>query len=165
MKKLLIGLFTLGSICALAQPCGLEGSIKERIKDCSRNVGANEDDFKLVISTEEGAQIYQDSRTKLLWGEKLSSQLNQYEAIEACISHMDLISDIKWKLPSIRQFKVAGRHGLEKAMPHMHETYWTSSTPRFRKEHVYAYSNHYGQLYSFTRAYATASTRCVGVKR
>ena len=47
---------------AFAKPCGLEGTIEERIKDCAQVKG----NFALIAVSEKGAEIYRDLKSKLI---------------------------------------------------------------------------------------------------
>ncbi len=113
---------------AFAKPCGLEGTIEERIKDCAQ-VKSN---FALVAISEKGAEFYQDLKSKLIWGNRISVDFNHYGSQKACSSEVaseyQTLSNLKWRLPTIKELEEAAAHGMKAALPNMDHAYW-SSTP------------------------------------
>lgn len=112
---------------AFAKPCGLTGSIEERIKDCAQVKG----NFVLVAITEKGTEFYKDTKSKLIWGNRISTDFNHYGSQKACtdeVSEYHVLSSLKWRLPTIREFEDAAAHGMKAALPNMEHSYW-SSTP------------------------------------
>lgn len=115
----------LGS--AFAKPCGLQGSIEERIKDCAQVKG----NFALVAISEKGTEFYKDTKSKLIWGNRITSDFNHYGSQKACndeVSEYLVLNTLKWRLPTIREFEEAAAHGIKAALPNMEHSYW-SSTP------------------------------------
>lgn len=116
---------------AFAKPCGLQGTVEERIKDCATVKG----NFALVSVSEKGAEIYKDLKSKLIWGNRISTDFNHYGSQKACneeVSEYVTISTVKWRLPTIREFEEAATHGMKTALPNMEHSYW-SSTPVMKK--------------------------------
>lgn len=112
---------------AIAKPCGLEGSIEDRIKECAQAKG----DFALVATTDKGSEFYQDTKSKLIWGNRISTDFNHYGSQRACsteVSEYGALTNLKWRLPTIREFESAAAHGMKAALPEMDRFYW-SSTP------------------------------------
>ncbi len=119
------------SVSAFAKPCGLEGKIDERIKDCNQLKGS----FALVTVTEKGLEFYKDQKSGLIWGYRISSDFNQYGSQKACsekVSGYPLVK-LRWRLPTLREFQRAAAHGMKSALPNMDRFYWTSTPVRRRK--------------------------------
>ncbi len=131
MKKLIVlllaSLTTMTSFAA--EPCGKEGSIEERIKSCNSAKG----DFVLVLRDEKGLEIYKDTKTDFLWGDRISTDFNNYGSQKAC--HEDLpeallLKEVSWRIPTVREFEVAATHGMKEALPSTDRSYWTSTPVR-----------------------------------
>jgi hypothetical protein len=117
---------------AFAKPCGLQGPIEERIKDCAQVKGA----FALIAVSEKGAEIYRDMKSKLIWGNRVATDFNQYGSQKACsieVSEYQTLNTLKWRLPSIREFEEAAAHGMKSALPNMEHSYWSSTPVLSRK--------------------------------
>ena len=117
---------------ALAKPCGLQGTLEERIKECAVVKG----DFVLVAATEKGLEFYQDSKSKLIWGIRIASDFNHYGSQKACseeLSEYQVLGTMKWRLPTINEFEQAATHGMKVALPNSEYSFW-SSTPVKRKK-------------------------------
>lgn len=116
----------LFSFTALAKPCGLTGSIEERIKECAQSKG----NFALVTLTEKGVEVYKDLKSGLIWGNRISSDFNHYGSQKACkleLSGHESLSHLKWRLPSIKEFETASQHGMKLALPNLEHHYWSST--------------------------------------
>lgn len=111
---------------AFAKPCGLQGSIEERIKDCNVTKG----NFAQVMVTEKGGEFYKDTKSGLVWGYRISTDFNHYGSQKACDNDNSgyELSSLKWRIPSIREFETAAIHGMKAALPNMDHWFW-SSTP------------------------------------
>jgi predicted class III extradiol MEMO1 family dioxygenase len=112
---------------AFAKPCGLEGTIDERIKDCAQTKG----NFVLVQITEKGQEIYKDLKSGIIWGGRITSDFNHYGSQRACsdeVAENPNLNSKKWRLPTIREFEEAASHGMKAALPNTQHSYW-SSTP------------------------------------
>jgi hypothetical protein len=124
----LISFLFIGS--AFAKPCGLQGTLEERKKDCDVVKG----DFVLVAATEK-AEFYQDMKSKLIWGSRITSDFNHFGSQKACtedVSDYQVLNSIKWRLPTINELEQAAAHGMKSALPNSDHTFW-SSTPVKRK--------------------------------
>ena len=112
---------------AFAKPCGLQGTIEERIKDCSQVKGT----FAVISVSEKGDEIYKDLKSQLIWGNRISTDFNHFGAQKACseeVSGYQVLNSLKWRLPSIKELEEAAAHGMKAALPNMEHSYW-SSTP------------------------------------
>lgn len=117
-----------------AEPCGKEGSIDERITQCNLAKG----DFHLVARDENGLEIYKDVKTGLIWGDRISIDFNHYGSSKACsndLKEAQILKDIKWRLPSVREFEVAASHGMKESLPHMVHTFWTATSVRVSRKY------------------------------
>jgi hypothetical protein len=126
MKFLFFTLYFIAST-TWAAPCGKEGSIEERIKNCNSAKG----EFVLIVRNELGLEVYKDLKSGFLWGDRIGSDFNHYGSQKACPNDSlegQLLKEVKWRLPSIREFEVAASHGMKDSLPHMFHTFW-SSTP------------------------------------
>jgi hypothetical protein len=127
---LLLSLFTSSLACA--GTCGLKGSVEERIQECGKTKG----DFAQVAVSEKGAEFYQDTKSKLIWGNRIAADFNQYGSQKACshdVSEYQILDALKWRLPSIQELEEAAAHGMKTALPNMEYSYW-SSTPVLSKK-------------------------------
>ncbi|HXH73461.1 MAG TPA: hypothetical protein VNJ08_00750 [Bacteriovoracaceae bacterium] len=125
MKSLLTVLCFILISPAFAEPCGLQGSVDERIKSCAKV----KDNFILVTSTSDGREIYKDSKSGLIWSSRISVEMNHYGSQKACPSELleSKILDLKWRLPTLREFEQAADHGIKTALPNMNHSFWTST--------------------------------------
>lgn len=128
--KLLSFLFVFVSFASLAaDPCGKEGSLDERIKSCNSAKG----DFVLVVRNETGLEIYKDTKTGFLWGDRLSVEFNNYGSQKACgndLTEAGILKEVSWRLPTVREFETAASHGMKEALPNMNHSFWTSTGVR-----------------------------------
>ena len=121
---------------ALAQsiPCGIEGPISERIKNCN----VQKEGFILISRNDKGVENYKDEKSGLLWGDRISNDFNHYGSQKACSSDIPedkMVIGLKWRLPTIKEFEQAATRGMKASLPHMNHTFWTSSAvkTRYRK--------------------------------
>jgi hypothetical protein len=119
------------TVSAFAKPCGLQGSIEERIKDCSLTKG----NFVLVMNSEKGQEFYKDSKSGLIWGSRISTDFNHYGSQKACHDEVSGYENLglKWRLPTIREFEEASVHGMKAALSSMEHSYWSSTAVKSRK--------------------------------
>ncbi len=121
----LLFLFSTGLLAAEV-PCGKEGSLDDRIKNCN----VTKENFVLVARSETGIEIYKDTKSNLIWSDRISTDFNHYGSQKACageIAELDLFKDLKWRLPTIREFEDSAAHGMKAALPHMTYWFWTST--------------------------------------
>lgn len=120
------------SFSAFAKPCGLQGNVEERIKDCAQVKGT----FALVTISEKGHEIYKDIKSGLIWGGRIISDFNHYGSQKACaeeVSGYQNMSSLKWRLPTIKEFEDASVHGMKTALPNTDHAYWSSTPVKTRK--------------------------------
>lgn len=122
-------------------PCGLNGSIKERIADCPQRLRQNQNGHALVTRTKGKIEIYKDLETGLLWSNPFSYDLSQREAEKICSSNLiekeTNLKDNSWKLPSVNELDTALNSKFYQSLPFQGYSIWTSS---LSKNEVEAYS-------------------------
>ena len=122
------------SAWAQQEPCGKEGSIEERIKNCNSAKG----EFVLVVRDEKGLEIYKDTKSGMIWGDRISTDFNHYGSQKACsheLPEASLLKEVKWRLPTVREFEVAASHGMKEALPGMIHTFWTSTPVKVKRRY------------------------------
>lgn len=110
-------------------PCGLKGSVDERIKDCSYQLTSSTEGFVLVTRSEEFKEVHKEIATGLLWSDRLPNKMTHYNAGNACNSSLKEvagISSLTWRLPSQGEYLQAEKNGIKKALPNMNHWFWTS---------------------------------------
>lgn len=115
-----------------AKPCGLQGSIEERIKECAQTKG----NFALVAVSEKGMEFYKDLKSGLIWGSRITTDFNHYGSQKACSNDVfgyQILSSLKWRLPTIREFEQAAAAGMKAALPNTDHAYWSSTPVKRRK--------------------------------
>lgn len=128
-------IFTTNAAIAVS-PCGLNGSIEQRISDCHQSVGIG-DEFQLVTRTKSGLEIYQGYRTGVIWSEDLAGKKNYLgDGVEdICKSaHAEFggLGHLKWELPPIHRYIQALEYGIQSSLPGMaRRNYWTSTSDDF----------------------------------
>lgn len=111
-------------------PCGLKGSVDERIKDCSSQFPSEKEGFVLVTISKDFKEVHKEVATSLLWSDRLPSTMNHDNAIKACeadLKEFTGISGLTWRLPSIDEYKEAEKNGIRKALPNMNHWFWSRS--------------------------------------
>jgi hypothetical protein len=130
--KYLLLISILLSSSAWSAPCGSEGSIDERIKNCN----FIKEQFVLVARSEKGLEIYKDLKTGLFWGDRISTDFNHYGSQKACSDDLleaALLKEVKWRLPTLREYEVAASHGIKDSLPRMFHAFWTSTPVKRRR--------------------------------
>lgn len=124
----LLPLLLLFSSIAFAKVCGQIGTIDERIKDCD----VTKENFALVASDDKGLEVYQDQKTKIIWGNRVMMDFNHYGSQKACdeIPEKVVLKDLKWRLPTVKEFEQSAAHGMKTALPNMTYWFWTSTPVR-----------------------------------
>ncbi len=116
-----------------AQPCGLVGSVPERIADCNHAVGEGRE-YQLVTRTQRGQEIYMGRRTGVIWSADIDDAPKNFlddQVDTICSRDRPEFGGIrgKWILPPIHRYIQGFRYGIQGALPGLNSrTYW-SSTP------------------------------------
>lgn len=110
-------------------PCGLKGSVDERIKDCSYQVTSENEGFVLVTRTKDFKEVHRETKTGLLWGDRLSLTMDYQNATKACkadLAEVARLSEFTWRLPSNMEYDEAYKNGIDNALPSMNYYIWAS---------------------------------------
>lgn len=92
----------------------------------------------LVYRDEKGLEIYKDQKSGDFWGDRISTDFNHYGSSKACASDLpeaEILKDIKWRLPTVREFEIAASHGMKESLPRMFHTYWTSTPVKVARKY------------------------------
>jgi hypothetical protein len=145
------------------KPCGVNGSISERIKNCSTLPGSTKEGFILVTRTKEYVEIYKDSSSGLLWSATLPYRMKQIYAARAChpnLKEVAGITNVSWRLPTKREFDLATANGIEREIPKMNDWFWTSDEYEYDIESHWAFNGGNGFSDILARD-EKAAVRCV----
>jgi len=143
-------------------PCGLKGSVDERIRDCSYQLTSEKEGFVLVTRTKEFKEVHKETKTGLLWGDSLPSTMTHYNAEKACnadLAEVAKISEVTWRLPSKEEYEEAEKNGIRKSLPNMNYRFWSSSL--LNSNYAYFFSGNLGYTNIYNRYYEVYSVRCV----
>lgn len=184
MKKItiLLSLFTCVSSFA-ADPCGLTGSLKERLHSCRDVSNGNSSQFKVVSSDGKGHDLVLDVKKNLIWSQhfkvkilsRYTNKITYGSVISFCKRFTPFQMKGDWRLPTGRELKSAHRRGLRsidswgvissKVRYRNYRTY--SNGPYGREEGLvtiqfpYAYSEASGRVYKMDMGILEADFRCV----
>ena len=127
MNKILIGalsLFIMSTYSFASAPCGLEGSLKERVEECQKVEPEQSSNFRLVSRNGKGQFILLDVKTNLLWSQHLwvGDQYKYYNKVTIRTIHsvcqrfqpFNLKTKDKtltWRLPTPRELKSSFKRG------------------------------------------------------
>ena len=145
-------------------PCGLKGSVDERIRDCSYQLTSEKAGFVLVTRTKDFKEVHKETKTGLLWGDRLPSTMNHYNAEKVCkadLAEVAKISEVTWRLPSKEEYEEAEKNGIRKALPNMNYWFWSSSVHRSYSDGAWLFNGGFGLTYVDYRNSDDYSVRCV----
>jgi hypothetical protein len=148
-------------------PCGLEGTVEDRIKDCAVQDGSVHGNFTLVTRTTEFKEIYLDEKSKLLWSDRLADGMTHFKAQESCKSDLAEVVNVKgltWRLPSIDEYKEADKNGVRAALPNMSDWFWSSSVYQYGSSYAWGLDGVSGGVGIVNRSYYDGSVRCVAAR-
>lgn len=114
---------------SIDKPCGLEGSVEQRIKDCSSQPASKNHGFELVTRSKDFKQVHLQKKTGLPWGYRLPIKGTFAEAEEACKSDLSKVADLSgiiWRIPSADEFKEADRLSIMTVIS-LDNFFWTTS--------------------------------------
>jgi len=84
------------------ESCGLEGTIEQKIRDCSLVKG----NYILITRTHEHREIFKDNMSGLIWGDRLPFTETHAKAGAAC-DGLPKIDEKSWSLPTKEEFETA----------------------------------------------------------
>ncbi len=149
-------------------PCGLSGSIEERIKDCSYQLTSETEGFVLVTRSKNFKEVHKEVSTGLLWSDRLPENRKFIHVKHYCVVNLDEhkgLNGVKWRLPTIYEYMGAEKSGIRKALPNMRYWYW-SSTEKYKphgKPEARIFDGLKGDSqFSYYQDNLKLSTRCVG---
>ncbi|MGE3610356.1 MAG: DUF1566 domain-containing protein [Bacteriovoracaceae bacterium] len=128
-------------------PCGLKGSVDERIKDCSYELTSEKEGFVLVTRSKDFKEVHKEVSTGLLWSDRLPSTMTQYSAEKACkadLKEVAGIAGVTWRLPSKEEYEQAEKSGIRKVLPNMNYWFWSSSVHRDYSYDAWLFSGVFG---------------------
>lgn len=151
-------------------PCGLSGSISDRVADCKAKHKV--DDIVMISPSqkpgERGIWIYQNPKTGIFWTTRIPGSFEEYQAaVSLCetfgaSSLSGKLGEVSWSLPTKEAMRSEhGRTNRDAYTWQFEDTYffWTSSTKHGTAEVL----DHDGYFYSkSTKAGSRASVACVG---
>jgi hypothetical protein len=113
-------------------PCGLDGTLNERIKDCSYQPDARKGKFVLLRRSKDFSEIYMNTRNGQLWSDFLGGEYPQKEATPACNNNPEIRgllerTGYKWRAPRIEEYVDAEADGIKEALPHIQYWQWSES--------------------------------------
>ncbi|MES2768100.1 MAG: hypothetical protein V4596_03060 [Bdellovibrionota bacterium] len=109
-------------------PCGLSGTVDERISDCSSQSDFQKEGFILVSRKPSLGEVRKELSTGLIWSDRLPSRFTYIESTTACNADslavngsvgVAGITDITWRRPTWDEYIEAEKNGIRKAMPNM----------------------------------------------
>lgn len=141
-------------------PCGLSGSVDERIKDCSVQETLSKGNFVLVSRSKEFKEVHKDTKSGLLWSDRFEWDMNHYEAEKAC--NLKKLTGVpgSWRLPSIDEYKTARTNGIKYALPNMNYWFWSSSV-HIGKNDAWLFNGNSSYVDFYYRGSNYTSVRCV----
>lgn len=115
------------------RPCGLTGSIEERMENCSYQV-PQRFNMVLVTRTEKLKEVWLDVNNNLLWSDRLPNKMNLANAQLACkttTEEMAFLNEFQWRLPSGTEFQISGESVIGSFHyqngPEENNWYWSST--------------------------------------
>ena len=137
MKNSLIALLILSPSFAFANPtvklpCGLSGTTEERIVDCAKQDSSTVGSFVLVTRANDSMEVYKNSKSGLIWSDRVSKQMTFDQALGACKAGLAEMGGVvgDWRLPTREEFDIAFIDGITKEdLPNWDSwSWWTSRT-------------------------------------
>jgi hypothetical protein len=145
-------------------PCGLKGSVDERIKDCSYQLTSEKEGFVLVTRSKDFKEVHKEVSTGLLWSDRLRFPMDHFRAEKACNADLEEvagISGVTWRLPSIDEYQEAEKNGIRRVLPNMRYWFWSSSVHSINSSNAWLFMGVDGNTSSVDRGNFYVSVRCV----
>lgn len=142
------------------RPCGLKGTIEERIESCSY-IQRSSFGLTLVMRKSDLTEVWYDRVSKLLWSDRLPMRMDYKTAKDACPAlnaEFEGVDLLNWRLPTGEDYST--NSGLIQVLPNMPGNwYWTSTT---KGRFVLIYTGSTGELsYNPFSGSNGGSVRCV----
>lgn len=155
---------------AKTRPCGTEGTIIERTRKCGKTVRKGKATWTLVTRTSEGAEVWRENASGLLWSDRLGFKMDRRSAERVCLSD-NRAAEIKgelpvqFRLPALKEFRAAERRGFRKVLPKMDDDwFWTSSSKGLDQDGMpvaYVFDAVVGKLAEASPGDPFGTVRCV----
>lgn len=145
-------------------PCGLKGTVEERMKDCSFVYASERMGFNLVARSDDGKEVYKEQSSGLLWSERPRERGSRIFAELSCKPTMKEVvglSELKWELPTSDQYLEAEKSGIRVVFQNIWGSSWTSSRKSDDPKKGLIFDGSTGKIEEVETSYH-ASTRCVG---
>jgi hypothetical protein len=158
------------------RPCGQEGSVDERILDCSFQEGSQKGQFFLVTRSINGIEVYRDVASGLIWSDRMAKNYRFHSPALSICSNLNSrpnhsgvipflgIPDLTWRLPSADDFLQAEKNNIRQELPDMNHYFWTSTIYPTNPYYAYVFSSS-GELTTYQRELRDniyqLSVRCV----
>ncbi len=121
------------------KPCGLSGSIAERIADCDESrVTRGGWVWRLVTRTASGSEVWMEPVDSVIWGEALRTVepamkglMTYSRSLSACRCDLDengRIYSMTWVLPTSEDYDRANSMGMREVLPNISEEFWTETS-------------------------------------
>ena len=161
----------------------------QRIKDCSLRKDSSKTTSKGVkwnlvarkrdVSTGKYYEVWKDSKSGKVWGDKLDSDYTHHDAIElnmsgkvikekACITEeakraSARIGDKSFGLPTIKEYEDAESNGIREVLPNMrYSWFWSASLSPYGSDGARGFDGDDGNSFDFGIRAGHSSVRCVG---
>lgn len=139
--------------------CGQDGSIDERIADCSHYEASASSNYVLVTRDQDLKEVRKDLSTGLLWSDRLSPKMNYADAAKTCESFSESGKQ-NWRLPTIQEFQRST--DIVRALVNIKDFYWSSTNINGGTDMKMIFSGHdpRGQI-AMRLEYNGIAVRCV----
>jgi hypothetical protein len=104
--------------------CGTNGSVEERIKDCSEQFGVGKNVWTLISRNGDGKKIWLDPSSTLIWTEPNNERMEIRDADQLCTDPKLFASnksnlDIQFRLPTCGEFAYSDGEKLFEVIPNL----------------------------------------------
>jgi len=118
--------------------------------------------FVLIQRKKDNSEIWKDEKSELIWGDRLSKNMNHDHAKNACTG-LPNFDGKSWRLPTKEEFESADTNGIRSALPNMNYTFWSSSVHASGPDYVWLFDGDDGDLDVDYRRNYVGSVRCVAL--
>ncbi len=120
-------------------PCGLTGSVRERIADCNETrVTHGGWTWRLVTRANSGNEVWMEPEDTILWGDAISTvepamkgQMPYTRSLTACSCDLDengQLWSMTWNLPTSDDYERANKYGIREVLPNISDEFWTETS-------------------------------------
>ncbi|GEM_PF-5094906 len=113
------------------KPCGLDGSVEERIKSCASTPGATLNGWKLVLRTKSDREIWYEKTSGLVWGGMLGTTHDHIDAVGQCSQGREENGDLDpsvFRFPTIEEFSRSAFNSDGNPLKSKDYKYWSSTS-------------------------------------